>query len=112
MKKWVNLTAILIVLAAVVWAGSQFSTAMVRVLSLFDDGESAVDSRFIEDIEEAPTLEPAAWEPSDQDYDAVQGVAEAEEDVAPRSTDYLNDGKAEHRVDKTAEELAAEEAEP
>lgn len=112
MKKWANLVAILIVLAVVVWAGSQLSTAVVRVLSLIDGGEEQIQTQFFEDIEDPPTLAPTVWEPSDQDYDAVQGVPEAEEEIEPRSTDYLLDGEEEHRVDKTAEELAAEESEP
>lgn len=111
MKKWGKPASALIVLALVIWAGSRFSTAMVRLLSLFDEGDGLGETVFIEQIEDVPTIAPEVWAPSDQDYDAVQGVAEAVEDVKPRSTDYLNDGDEMHRVDKTAEELAAEERE-
>lgn len=108
MKKWGNAVAVLIVLALVVWAGSRFSTAVVRVLSLLDAGDGLGETQLVAETEE-PGIEPAAsWAPSDQDYDEVTGVPESVEEERPRATDYLNDGTQEHPVDKTAEELAEE----
>ena len=107
MKKWANLAAVLIVLALLVWAGSRFSTAMVKLTSLIDGVVLGDDTRFVdENLDEVPTLPPERLELTDQDYDAVQAEAEAIEDVQPKSTDYLNDGDEMLPVDLTIEELA------
>lgn len=107
MKKWANIVAVVIVVALLVWAGSQFFTAMAKLTGFLNIAVLEDSSRFIdEEMDVSPTLPPESLELTDQDYDAVQAEAEAQEDVAPRSTDYLTDGDEMLPVDETIEELA------
>lgn len=107
MKKWANIAAVVVVIALLIWAGSRFSTAMVKLTGFLNAVVLEDDTRFIdEELDVSPTLRPETLDLTDQDYDAVQAEAEAQEEAAPRSTDYLTDGDEMLPVDETIEELA------
>lgn len=109
MKRWGTIAAALLLAAALIWAGARLSTGVAQLMNLVRAGETDEEGvGFLEDIEPARKLPVETWMPTEADFDSVQGVPEAEEDVAPRSTDYLNDGDEERPVDKTIEELAEE----
>lgn len=111
MKKWGNLAAVLILVALLLWAGSRFSTGMVRLMALLDSFAGDEVTRFVdEDLDAVPTLPPETLELTDQDYDSLDIPADAVEEIRPRSTDYLSDGDVMERVDETIEELAQESA--
>ena len=99
--------ALAVLAALLIWAGSRFSTGMVRLMGFLDIAAEDADTRFVdENLDIAPTLPPEEFVISDQDYDAVSAEAEAQEEVRTPGTDYLTDGDEMLPVDQTAEELA------
>ena len=107
MKRWGNIAALAVLAALLIWAGSRFSTGMVRLMGFLDIAAEDAGTRFVdENLDVAPTLPPEEFIISDQDYDAVSAEAEAQEEARTPGTDYLTDGDEMLLVDQTAEELA------
>ena len=109
MKKWGNAAAVILLIVLLIWAGSRFSTGLVRLMGFLDVAAEDEGARFVDETpDDVPTLPPEQFELTDQDYDSVSAEAEAPEEISPRSTDYLTDGVEMLPVDETAAELAGE----
>lgn len=109
MKKWANVLTVVLVIVLLAWAGSHISTVMARMLNALETAVEDDGTRFIDEgLDDVPTLPPETLELTDQDYDAVQAESDAQEDAAPKATDYLTDGDEMLPVDETAAELAGE----
>ena len=107
MKKLMTVLSAAAVIALLIWALANVSTAMVRVLGFVDAVSDGGGTVFVdENMDVTPTLAPETPEFTDQDWDDVDIPADAPEDVRPLQTDYLTDGEELLPVDETADELA------